>query len=420
MEATNKKPALLFLVHRIPYPPNKGDKIRSYHLLKFLLKQYRVFLGAFIDDKADWEHVAQLQKWCEESCFIELNPTKAKVSSLLGLITNKPLTLPYYANGNLQEWVDKTVQEQGIERLLVYSSAMAQYLLAPQYENARRIIDFVDIDSDKWRQYASKKNWPLSWIYRREARYLLRFEQEVASKFDASLFVSAIEAKLFQELAPQSADRISYFNNGVDARYFSPDTDYPNPYASEEQVLVFTGAMDYWPNVDAVSWFAQDVFPWILDQFPKARFYIVGIRPTEEVRKLVEIEGVSVTGAVPDVRPYLQHAVAAVAPMRIARGIQNKVLEAMAMARPVLVSSPGLEGIAAKTGEEVLLADTKKEFLTQAEKVFDNEVADIGPAARNRVCRDFTWEENLPQVGELLEQDISECRGDCYSKKITE
>ncbi len=408
MEATEKKPALLFLVHRIPFPPNKGDKIRSYHLLKYLLEHYRVFLGAFIDDRADWKHVSQLQEWCEETCFIDLNPTKAKVSSLLGFITNEPLTLPYYANSNLQEWVDKTVRVQGIERLLVYSSAMAQYLLASKYESACRIIDFVDIDSDKWCQYASKKSWPLSWIYRREARYLLRFEREVASKFDASLFVSATEAKLFQELVPRSAERISYFNNGVDACYFSPEVDHPTPYASEEQALVFTGAMDYWPNVDAVTWFARDIFPQILDQFPKTRFYIVGIRPTEEVRKLTEIAGVFVTGAVPDVRPYVQHAVAAVAPMRIARGVQNKVLEAMAMAKPVLVSSPGLEGIDAKAGEEVLLADTKEEFVAQTKKILDKAVIDIGSAARNRVCRDFSWEDNLPRVGELLEQDIGD------------
>ena len=403
MKGDAAKPPLLLLVHRIPFPPNKGDKIRSYHLLRYLLEHYRVFLGAFIDDKADWEHVSKLQGWCEECCFIDLNPTRARVTSLRGLIQGEPLTLPYYANQDLQAWVDRTVQAHGIERLFAYSSAMAQYLLNPKYESARRIIDFVDIDSDKWRQYAANKSWPLNWIYRREACHLLRFERKVASKFDASLFVSAAEAKLFKKLAPRSADRISFFNNGVDAHYFSPDREYPNPYAAEEQVLVFIGAMDYWPNVDAVAWFARDVFPKILKQYPKTSFYIVGIRPTEEVRKLAEIEGVTVTGAVPDVRPYLQHAFAAIAPMRIARGIQNKVLEAMAMAKPVLVSSPGLEGIDAKIGEEVLLADTEEECIAQVRQLFGQVAIDIGPAARTRVCQDFSWEENLPQVGRLLE-----------------
>ncbi|HEC17219.1 MAG TPA: TIGR03087 family PEP-CTERM/XrtA system glycosyltransferase [Sedimenticola sp.] len=400
-------PPLLFLCHRIPYPPNKGDKIRSYHLLRYLLEHYRVYLGAFIDDEADWDHVQRLEGWCEECCFIGLNPRTARIASLRGLLLGQPLTLPYYANDRLRAWVGKTVRDKDIQRLLVYSSAMAQFILAPAYEPMRRVIDFVDIDSDKWRQYAGRKSWPLNWIYRREARHLLRFERDIASRFDASLFVSNAEARLFRQLASRSADRIGYYNNGVDTDYFSPDNVSASPYGEGERALVFTGAMDYWPNEDAVAWFARDVFPRILRQYPDARFYIVGIRPTEAVQGLEALPGVRVTGAVPDVRPYLMHATAAVAPMRVARGVQNKVLEAMAMARPVLVSTPGLEGINAEAGTEVLVADTAEEFIEQIGKVFEQQTEGLGAAARARVCRDFSWDDNLPRVGELLETGLT-------------
>ncbi len=404
MEATNKKPALLFLVHRIPFPPNKGDKIRSYHLLKYLLGHYQVFLGAFIDDKSDWEHVAQLQEWCEETCFVDLNPTVAKIKSLQGLFLKQPLTLPYYANSSLQAWVDQMMQKHNIQRTLVFSSAMAQYLMAPRYKDVCRVIDFVDIDSDKWQQYSGRKPWPLNWVYKREAKELLRFECEVASQFDASLFVSSVEAQLFKKLAPHCAQRVGYFNNGVDAQYFSPDENLPTPYNEGEKVLVFTGAMDYWPNVDAVVWFAQDVLSKIREQHPDVRFFIVGSKPAETVQKLATLPGVVVTGFVSDMRPYLQHATLAVVPMRVARGIQNKVLEAMAMGKPTLVTSQGIEGIDAEPGEDVVIADSAESLVQQSLRLLEQDCSTMGSKARELVCNNFNWDDNLPIVGEHLEQ----------------
>ncbi|MCF6353706.1 MAG: TIGR03087 family PEP-CTERM/XrtA system glycosyltransferase [Candidatus Polarisedimenticolaceae bacterium] len=404
MEATDKKPALLFLVHRIPFPPNKGDKIRSYHLLKFLLKQYRVFLGAFIDDKADWKHVSQLQDWCEESCFIELNPAQAKIKSLQGLFLKQPLTLPYYASDQLQTWVDQTIQQHNIQRTLVFSSAMAQYLLAPKYGKICRVIDFVDVDSDKWQQYSERKPWPLSWVYKREAQELLCFEREVAMQFDASLFVSSAEAQFFKERVPDCAERVDHFNNGVDTEYFSPDENFPTPYNESEKVLVFSGAMDYWPNVDAVIWFARDVLPKIRAQHPDVRFFIVGSNPTDAVQQLAAYPGVVVTGFVLDIRPYLQHATFAVVPMRVARGIQNKVLEAMAMAKSVLVTPSGIEGIDAEPDKDVVMADNSESLVRQSLLLLRQNGSAMGAKAREFVCKNFNWNENLPKVGELLEQ----------------
>jgi len=391
---------ILYLTHRLPYPPNKGDKIRSWHLLKHLAQRYRVHLGTFIDDPDDWQHVNTVKKLCAGTYFASLNPRTARLRSLGALVGKRPLTLDYYRNRGLQQWANTVMKELTIERVLVFSSAMAQYVTGVR--QARRIIDFVDIDSDKWRQYAEKKSWPMNWLYRRESHSLLSYERQVAHEFDAALFVSQAEADLFKQLAPESAAKASFFNNGVDAGYFSPAHEYPNPYHSDEAAIVFTGAMDYWPNIDAVQWFAREILPAVLAGNPDARFYIVGSRPAPQVQALTSLAGVHITGTVHDIRPYLAHARLAVAPLRIARGIQNKVLEAMAMAKPVVASVQALEGIAVNIGEEALLARNREEFIATISTLLQHPQNNIGQAARARVMADYTWDRNLERVDELL------------------
>lgn len=392
---------LLLLIHRIPYPPNKGDKIRSYHLLKHLARDYRVHLATFVDDADDWQHVPTVEKMCASSHFASLNPTLARVRSLGALVKNRSLSLDYYRDATLERWVDETVAAHKIERVLVFSSAMAQY--ADKYPNARRVVDFCDVDSDKWRQYADKKSWPMSWLYRHEARQLLSYERQVARNYDASLFVSAPEADLFRQLAPESDARIGFFSNGVDTDYFSPAAAGASPFKDGERAIVFTGAMDYWPNVDAVQWFAAEAMPLLRARFPDLTFYIVGARPTPAVLELAKQPNVVVTGTVPDVRPYIAHARAAVAPLRIARGIQNKVLEAMAMATPVVVSPQALEGIEAEPGKELLLAQDAAGFADAVAVLLARSGNDMGLAARARVERKYSWPSNLACIGERLE-----------------
>jgi sugar transferase (PEP-CTERM/EpsH1 system associated) len=392
---------LLLLIHRIPYPPNKGDKIRSYNLLKHLAKHYRVHLATFVDDPDDWQHVPHVEALCATSHFAGLNPLLSRVKSLGALVAGRSLSLDYYRDAALARWVDQTVAAHKIERVLTFSSAMAQY--AEKYPQARRVVDFCDVDSDKWRQYADKKSWPMSWLYRHEARQLLDYERRVARESDASLFVSAPEADLFRQLAPESDSKIGFFNNGVDTDYFSPDLAHASPYGAGERALVFTGAMDYWPNVDAVQWFADEVFPQLQVRVPELRFYIVGSRPAPAVQALAQKSGVVVTGTVPDVRPYIAHAQVAVAPLRIARGIQNKVLEAMAMATPVVVSPQALEGIDAVPGTELVLADGADAFVTAVTDLLARQENPMGRAARAKVERQYSWPSNLACIGERLE-----------------
>ena len=392
---------LLLLIHRIPYPPNKGDKIRSYHLLKHLAQRYRIHLGTFIDDADDWQHVPRVEALCATSHFAALNPKAARVRSLGALFGNRSLSLDYYRDRGMQAWVKTTMQAQKIDRILVFSSPMAQY--AEAYPQATRVVDFVDIDSDKWRQYAEKKSWPMSWLYGHEARQLLRYERQVARECDAALFVSEPEAALFRTLAPESAAKTGFFNNGVDTDYFSPAPVHANPYPAATRAIVFTGAMDYWPNIDAVQWFAEEVFPAVRAREPAARFIIVGARPTAQVQALAQIDGIDVTGTVPDVRPFIAHAAMSVAPLRIARGIQNKVLEAMAMAQVVVVSPQALEGIEATVGRDLLLARDAADTIATIAAQLAAPNLQMGTAARARVEQRYGWSANLACIDALLD-----------------
>ena len=391
-------PDLLFLAHRIPYPPNKGDKIRAWHLLEHLARRHRVHLGAFVDDPDDWRYADKLGKICASTHLVGIDPRWGKLRALTGLITGDPLTLPFYRNTGMQRWVDQRLGE-GVAGVVCYSSAMARFVMGRP--EVRRIMDFVDIDSDKWRQYAPTKPWPLSWLYRREGERLLAWERRVAAEFDAGLFVSGTEAADFIKLAPESAGRIGHYHNGVDAEYFSPDRDYPNPYPAGARVVVFTGAMDYWPNVDAVTWFAREVLPGLRQQLPDGLFAIVGSKPAPAVQALASQPGVLVTGRVEDVRPYLAHARTVVAPLRIARGIQNKVLEGMAMGRPVVATPQALEGIDAIPEQEILVAEDAQAMA--AAVVAALEHPNLGEVARQRVQNDYNWAANLARVDQLLE-----------------
>ncbi|MDD5034955.1 MAG: TIGR03087 family PEP-CTERM/XrtA system glycosyltransferase [Methylococcaceae bacterium] len=393
---------LLFLIHRIPFPPNKGDKIRSYHILKHLSLTYRVHVGAFVDDSQDWRHAEDLKDLCGEMCLLPLNPLRSKLASLSGFLTGEALSLPYYRNAEMSAWVDRIVRERPLTGILIFSSAMAQYV--EKLDSYPRVLDFVDVDSDKWRQYAEKKSWPLNWVYRREGRRLLDFDRRMAKRFDQSLFVSEHEASLFKTLAPESADKVFALEMGVDTDFFDAGTDYVSPYPEGTDVLVFTGAMDYWANVDAVTWLAREVFPQVLRLRPAARFYIVGVRPTPAVLALGKIDGVVVTGAVKEIRPYLAHARLAVAPLRIARGIQSKVLEAMAMGKSVIASSKAMEGIVAEERLDLRVADEPENWVHAIVEVLENSaLPERSSTNRAFILNRYSWERNLSRLDHCWE-----------------
>jgi sugar transferase (PEP-CTERM/EpsH1 system associated) len=398
---SHAKPPLLYLVHRIPYPPNKGDKVRSFNILRQLARTHRVYLGTFIDHPDDLRHIDPLRQWCADICARRLHPLRARLASLRGLLRGEALSLPYYRSRALSNWVQATTARQQIHTAVAFSGPMAQYLTAPGL--TRRIIDFCDVDSAKWTQYAADHRWPLSWLYRREGTRLSAFERAAAAASQASLFVTAAEAALFTRSAPGLEPRIHIMQNGVDAEHFTPALHLPDPYPPGGPVLAFTGAMDYWPNIDAVTWFAQEILPLIHRHQPAARFWIVGRAPTPAVRALAG-ERVIVTGDVPDVRPYIAHADVIEAPLRIARGIQNKVLEAMAMARPVVVAAAAASGLAARAGQECAIADSAETFAAATLQLLEAPPAraTMGQLARAAVLERYGWSAHLAILERLL------------------
>lgn len=393
---------LLYLVHRLPYPPNKGDKVRSYHLLRHLLQRHRVFLGTFIDDPDDEQHIPTLRALCPNLHVERIEPRTAKIKSLTGLLSGEALTLAYYRNAGMQQWVRETAAAHELQASVVFSSAMAQYA-QPLLPQVPMLVDFVDVDSAKWTQYAPAHRWPLSMLYRREGRRLLAYEREVAVHARRSYFVTPNEAALFVSQAPESRDKVQSLSNGVDADFFSIDPQRPNPFVPGEQAVVFTGAMDYWPNIDGVGWFVADMLPRLRVQWPRARFYIVGRSPSAQVLALAG-EHVVVTGTVPDVRPYLQHAAAVVAPLRVARGIQNKILEAMAMQKAVVTVNSCADAIGATADQGLLRAESPDEFIQALAPLMDqpDHAAQLGAQARAFVEQGFSWQAHLSGIDACL------------------
>jgi sugar transferase (PEP-CTERM/EpsH1 system associated) len=393
---------LLFLAHRIPYPPQKGDKIRSWHILSHLSQRYAVHLACFVDNPDDWQHVDHLRTVCGECYFAELKPSLAKLRCLTGLVTGEALTLPFYRDAGLRAWVQDLVGRRKVEGCYVFSSAMAQFVCGDAFDSLRRVIDFVDVDSEKWRQYAARKPWPASWLYRREGQRLLQYDRAIAAAFDVNILVSTAEAELFKTLSPGTAQKTFGIRNGVDSDYFSPDRHYENPYPSGDSPLVLTGAMDYWPNAEAAVWFAKEVLPSVRQSVPAAAFYIVGSDPLPEVRQLERLPGVTVTGRVPDIRSYLAHASIAVAPLRVGRGVQNKVLEAMAMALPVVATPDATEGL--DVSGETLVAGDARAFTDRIVSLLRSaDRKEIGSRARAKVVSNCGWATSLGRLTSLLE-----------------
>ncbi|MDC0601616.1 TIGR03087 family PEP-CTERM/XrtA system glycosyltransferase [Aliiglaciecola sp.] len=392
-----EKTPLLFLCHRIPFPPNKGDKIRSFNILKALSKRFDIYLASFVDDPYDWQYAPKLDEFCQEVFLLNQNKTQCKIKGLTAFLTGKSISEHYYSHAKMQQWVDQTIVRKHISQVFVYSSVMALFT-QKHWQNLHQVVDFVDVDSDKWRQYAENKSGIAKWVYAREHKKLQSFENKVSNQSAHSLFVSDPEAELFKkQLPPNATSHVSGLLNGVDVDFFSPLAKMAPIEASID--VVFTGAMDYWANVDAVIWFADKVWPLVRLTYPKATFFIVGGNPTSHVKALDGQGGITVTGRVEDVRPYIHQASVSVAPLQIARGIQNKIIEAMAMAKPVVATSMAIEGIHASTAN-IQITDNAADFSQKVCGYIEN--ARQAPENRQWLIENLKWTATLSGLENLF------------------
>jgi sugar transferase (PEP-CTERM/EpsH1 system associated) len=390
---------ILYLCHRIPYPPNKGDKIRAFHQLQAMGQQHEIDLFTLADDRADWSHRLALLKHCRTVSLANLRPVLSKVLSLPYLLTTTPLTVPCFRSLTLHKRVQQALQKHSYDRIFVYSSSMAQYVAAVR--NIPIILDLVDVDSDKWRQYATFTKFPVSAVYRREAQTLKTYERSACRQASCVLVSTEREAQLIREDAGNTP--VHVVMNGVDANVFSPALE-PTSQPGRPRV-VFTGDMSYFPNAQAVMFFALKVLPLVRKSVPAVQFIVIGRNPTADVRRLASMEGVTVTGFVPDVRAYLAQAQVAVAPFLVAAGIQNKILEAMACGVPVVGTGRAIQGLVPSVAELVSTGETAEEIARCVIELLRDDVAARrkGMECRKRVIADYDWGQSMRQLLQLVE-----------------
>ena len=372
-----------------------------------LAKSHAVTLVYWVDDPDDLNHTPFLRSLCRGRVIpVRLNRNLAMLRAVRSLFDGRSFTEGFYGSGLFQHAVDDALRHGPFDAVFAFSSAVASY--AANIDAKCKIVDFVDVDSDKWGQLADWSPFPLSALYRLEKKRLATFEIAVSKWASRSLFVSMAETELFKKIGGQGW--IEYLSNGTDLelrrlpleqvpfRAVGPNGVIPRKGAK----LIFVGTMDYYPNIDAVCYFAQEIFPLIRQKLPEAVFEIVGRYPPKAVRRLGQMDGVQVVGEVADVRSYVVRADVSVAPMRIARGVQNKVLEAMALGVPVVATPAAIEGIDVCNGEEVLIATSAGEFAQQVLLLLSNAELrkTITKKARNKMNQSYNWD----LVGSKLEK----------------
>ncbi|MEM6584720.1 MAG: TIGR03087 family PEP-CTERM/XrtA system glycosyltransferase [Pseudomonadota bacterium] len=404
---------ILFLAHRVPFPPNRGDKIRSHHLLRKLASLAPVHVGCFSESAEDRESVHALAEVSASHCVVP----RTKPLVLAGaeaVLTGKPVSLTAFQSARLDRWVRQTIADRPISAIVVFSGQMGQYI--PDDFPGRAIIDLCDVDSAKFEGYADAGE--RVWLNAREGRLLALEEQRLAERCDATILISQAEAGLFRSrLKDNKSARIEVIGNGIDANLFNSRSVKAHEELSAESGphFVFTGQMDYRPNEAAALWAIEHFLPKAQERFPNAQFHIVGRAPTSALLRHQDKPGVRIWGEVADVRPFLAGATCVVTPLQIARGVQNKVLEAMAMARPVLLTPQAATGIAARDGEHWMVENPNPDGMMARLEVLmvDPGFAErMGWAAREFVLANHDWDATLAPLAHLVGSDLTEEKRD--------
>ena len=392
------RPRVLYLTHRVPFPPDKGDRIRNYHVLRQLAARAEVWLVALADEPVPPETLAALHKHCARVGVVPVSPRLRKLRAGLSALAGRSLTEGAFHEPAVDAVVAGFLREAHFDAALVSASGLAPYLRRGGLRQLPGFVDLVDVDSQKWLDFADAVTGPKRWLYRFEAGRLRKLECELPGWAAAVSIVSPAEARLYESFA--GAGTATVATNGVDLDYFAPvPADAPTVPA-----CAFVGALDYLPNVDAAVSFAREVWPAVRAKVPAAEFHVIGRKPTPEVVRLGELPGVVVVGQVPDVRPYVARAAVTVVPMRLSRGLQNKVLEAMAMGKPVVAAPPALAALAAVPGRDLVCANTPGEWAAAVAGLLGDPARrrELGANARRFVEDRHHWDRCLRPLLDLV------------------
>jgi sugar transferase (PEP-CTERM/EpsH1 system associated) len=385
--APSALPRVLMITHRTPFPPDKGDRIRTYNVLRFLASVSRVDLATLADEPVS-DHVERgLRELANRVEIVRCDSPLRWMRAGLSALRGRSATEGLFASRALARRVELLLASQTYDLILAVCSSMAQYVPRKIAGRAKVVVDLIDVDSQKWFDYAAASTGWRRRAYAMEGRRVRRLESDLAQRCDQLVVTTEAEAECFRSFQPNG--RVAAVANGVDFEYFRPD-----PAAAEApHSCVFVGALDYRPNVDAMEWFCSSVWPTVRTRCPEARLSIVGRRPVPAIQKLAELPGVEVIADVPDVRPYLAGAAVAVAPLRIARGVQNKVLEAFAAGKAVITSPQALEGLEASRDRHVVQAREEREWVEALVRLWNDseERRRLGAAARSYVVERHSW-----------------------------
>lgn len=389
---------ILLLCHRFPYPPHGGATIRPFHMIRHLQKSHQVTVASLVRDAKEEQGAAGLAEFCERYHFERIGKWAARFRMVFNLLTKTPSSMGYFHSPALRRWVRDELEATPYDLILCHCSSMAPYV--EDVSGIRKILDFTDMDSQKWLTYVPVQPWPKSWGYSLEGRKLERAEAAQARKFDLCTTATAAETETLDGYGTGAFS--GWFPNGVDAEYFSPKE---GPY--DPDLVVFLGRMDYYPNRECMLRFAHEVMPLLRAKRPGAKLRIVGANPPKDVVALGNLAGVTVTGSVPDVRPHLLDGAVSVAPLSIARGTQNKIMEALAAGVPVVSSRLAARGTDAVVGEHLLAADTPEEYCAAVLRLLDDpaERARMSEAGRARMLSNHSWQSAMERLDAL----IAEC-----------
>ena len=391
---------IFYICRRVPFPPDRGDKIAAFNAIRHLAARHEVHVFCLGDGVQDLANISGLQAYAKSVSAAPVDEFTIKLRALAALVTGQPLSVAALNESKLHDAIQKKFTELRPDLIIVYSCNMAQF--AEHFPNVPRIMHFGDLDSLKWPQYAERSSIPLNWIYAIEARRLLSYERHIAQIFSHALVHTEIEKHDFERLIPGIP--VAVVGNGVDLDYFRSAGEAKKPAS-----MVFTGVMDYRPNIDAVVWFCDEILPIVQANIPAANFTICGSRPAPAVRRLAKRRGVRVTGWVADARPYLDRAEIFVAPLRMARGVQNKLLEALAMGLPCVASTAAWSGTAVADGQGILATDEPREF---ARRVIDllgdsDGRAEMARRARAAAVANYRWEVQLAYLDQVIAAAVS-------------